>query len=1833
MCKKNKRLYLFIRVLLFLIPSLCFGKINFTIKKNSIDQSDYSNKKKVSFKQHSLNIYAKHKKNKTSNHQPLLTTSGGDNASIWSNSFNFAKSGNSEVDPRTGTLLVSVKAGMLLSNFGHGPDIDLEMNYNSMAQGNPDHLGRGWAWNLTHYNPKTHQLNTSEGKSFFLKQQSDGRWIPQYHKLKDVIIISKNGHLEITSANGLRDILDRDGYETRLEQQNGDGVNFSYVSRSHILKKITDDQCHSIKLTMKDNYLTVTSYDVQGQPENIYISLENNEIHNILFPKTTHQQITDNSGVVSLSYGSGYYNQGLLTAIHYFTGMEKKFVYDCKHAMKLPVIPNFHNSFQSFKPVCVVKQVRMIPGTNQPPMIVNYSYTAINGNDHDYLGYNSSLAVMPGLKSDILFEAPASYTYKTKEDNRNVSIIRTYNKYHLLIDSKTINDKNNQTLNETQSYFCRTDKTDGCANTSFDKLPVTYSLPLKIVTKSWTENLSAPAMTTVQRCYDDNGRIISKTDAYGRETDIAYCPQHGDDHCPAAPDGWPVSSLTEQTTIFPAPANNIPSLASVITTMDYHKENNINGKGHILVLYKKTVKSGSTQRTETREYYQDNNNPLTYGLLKQKKLTGKNLPTGSVKTIIHHYQYTLNKNGTEMLSGYTDVANHQPVLSSTIEKSLFFPKTLRIISADKKNIKTFMYDVHGRLITRTDAAGSPFETTTHYKYKLSANENSVVITNSAGMQKKIIFDGSGRTLATYIEKTDLQGHLHPGLWQQQTQIRYNAEGEVAENTCYTDNGEGKGIPVALTTRFDYDALGRLTKKYLPDGETEVTQYDNAHRCIVSYTQDRQNHRTAVTISRSNVMGKPTEQIVLPATSGMLPSVTTLCIHGDQQSGAKISMMTYDGFDRLISAKDPMGRSVQYHYDAFGHVTDTIDPLGNKLHDVYGLTGHVIQHIAMPTKGGQYQLASASFNAAGQKLWSAGEDGSKTTYRYNINGQLSDTYKPNRHHIHLNYNITGLPVTDSLDDHVLLQVSYDHITHQPLTVTDNTGVTTYHYRDDGLPESVTHKGINGYPNSAYAFAYDSYDRLISCTDMHNNKTIYTVDRLGRPTGKKYQKNSSNTTQIDQLTYDSFSRIIKKLYGSGVIRMITYDSWSQVRTIKDMINKKLLYASSFVYDADGNITSLQRSDDQNHKVTINYRYDNLNSLVAMNCKGYNMLCPHDTALSNNNLKSAPVIIQQHYNFTPLNRIANVTEKLIDTSSSQSGSLSKKMTYSYSNIKVPLRLTAVSTQWNNQQPETHSLVYDIAGNMTTDGEGNEINYNPFSQITHVVNKEGVTSSYDYDGEGKEVRVMSPGCTRWMIYQEKSLNGEIVTDIENNMHYIGYPAAEIKTTDNTITGWYESNYKGDIIGVLKQDKTSGLWTVQEHKVYSPYGMVWSYDKNNTTIPALQQTLKGFNGELTDSVTGWQFLGAGHRTYNPAQRYFVSEDPAGDGYAFGSNNPIMNSDPSGNTPEWLGKIFSFVNTVSSLGLNRVHNKFVRGIGRSLSWVAMGLNLGPTFAFGMACTIPATLACSSAVKPANSGLQTAAMVTGITYTGVLFAAAILSMGAGLFETAAAAGAVAMADVAAGAGEEIELDAISSCNIAVESNATAETSMNPALSDVSESSEELSTSDSTESLVQLTESYSEEDEIAEHPESPDQVKRAVFGCGAIDTTGNRECCHSALGVDTFDGDKMKLPLFNADPANIGEVIKVAETGIYDEILQEYSPGNYMQSAHILLKPGGKFYVISDYATTDDFIKLYHLKRGERIFFNLNVIDTPDEIKKIMKSFGSRVFDRTFMCLAVFEKRVV
>ena len=57
--------------------------------------------------------------------------------------------------------------------------------------------------------------------------------------------------------------------------------------------------------------------------------------------------------------------------------------------------------------------------------------------------------------------------------------------------------------------------------------------------------------------------------------------------------------------------------------------------------------------------------------------------------------------------------------------------------------------------------------------------------------------------------------------------------------------------------------------------------------VLSTTQKMQtSNRTAVTIGISSVTGKPVEQIILPATTGILPSVRVLCTEGDKQPRCK-----------------------------------------------------------------------------------------------------------------------------------------------------------------------------------------------------------------------------------------------------------------------------------------------------------------------------------------------------------------------------------------------------------------------------------------------------------------------------------------------------------------------------------------------------------------------------------------------------------------------------------------------------------------------------------------------------------------------------------------------------------------------------------------------------------------------------------------------------------------------------------------------------------------------------------------------------------------------------------
>ncbi|MCY4330478.1 MAG: hypothetical protein OXC48_10445, partial [Endozoicomonadaceae bacterium] len=1323
--KFKKRLFF---VLLFFITTIC-QPLSAVAKKET-------NKKKLTTQ---INRYFKYHNTDQKEHThhspvkyhklPLLNAMEQSSSSPWSNAFNFQKVAGTQIDPRTGIFTAYIKTGSLISNLDHGPNINLQVNYNSNSMADPDGLGRGWSWNLTHFNLVNNQLTTSQGQSFNLQKDNMGNWWPRYHKLKDIQITgSKRDYFTITYINGLRETLNHDGYEVRLEQQDGRGVTFSYIHGTHLLSAITDDLGRKIFLTRKDGYLTVTSYSSDGKPVNIRINSVDNELKAITLSGNGHQS---EQGIYMHYSTDGH----LLTQLIYPTGLTKSINYDCHQIMKIPL---FYSNQK--RALCVVTSQVVDPGMSQPKMVTRYAYGTTNNNDHNYLGFNAGLGVLPGTQGDILFETPAEYTYKTSEDNGLSKTVRTYNKYHLLIDTKLFSDKTAHLLAETHSFFCRTDQTNGCAQTSFADLPDTYTLSLKIETYTWGDNSGYPAINITQQAYDNHGRIIDKTDSYGRHQKIKYCPVQGDASCPVEPDGWSLNTLRESVTSYPsdsiAGAQALP-IKKIYSS--YKKEPNLNKNGYILVLDKQVSISGHQSDTTTRQYYNNPDDYATYGLLKNLTLTDKVQTNQKQDKLIREYHYIISADKTAKTSYSTfEYNSNQEQRSPSVTVSLFTNQTLQMADAAGKNITRYHYDNQGRLIQADSAVGTDLAVSKHYSYTISPQLNQVIVTNPNGLQQKIIFDGAGRKLKNFSELIDLHGKAEPGKWRLINNVTYNTNGKIAALHSYDYRKNSLNQPKQLTTTYDYTVTGRILRKHLPNGEVEVNGYYDPDRCMISYTLDKKGNHSAISVIYGNILDEPVRKILLPESKRLPLSSKQYCTADIRSSEAKITTVTYDAYGRKISSIDPEGKIVSVHYNDYGRVSEIVDPIGDKIHNVYNFIGKVVEKWVEPVKDHhQYLLFSAQYNSAGKLLWQAGEDGKRTIYTYNSNGKPVTITTPEGNIITYKYNVLGLPVSKWLNDKLLIQIHYNRFTTQPDKVTDNTGTTLWTYSDDGKVQQLVHHANNNESDDyKISWLYNKNRKVIVMTNSTGQKTKTAYDSFGRISSVSYQMNNGQEQLLSAPTYDGFSRIVAIKYGSGMERHIEYNNYGQQKNITDTLADKPLSTCQYQYDPDGDIITKIHKAGVDQQATRNYRYDKLDNLISVTCTGSAglPLCPRDTRFKGSGLDKAPIITRQDYTFNVLNRIAQVKEILTDAT--QQKTLNKLISYGYGDTHAPLRLQKITTQWNNQSPDVNYFSYDTAGNMTIDGAGDHMTYNAFDQIMHIITPDGKQSQYTYDGSEREVK-----------------------------------------------------------------------------------------------------------------------------------------------------------------------------------------------------------------------------------------------------------------------------------------------------------------------------------------------------------------------------------------------------------------------------------------------------------------------------------------------------------------
>ncbi len=1561
---------------LMILFSLCGSSFAIFAKLNSEKKADIQQKIMTEKKN---NIHHKTEK------KIPLKASGSEKSPLWSNAFNFQKSWGTQVDPRTGILMAYIKTGSMISNLGHGPNIDLEVNYSSSSLADPDGLGQGWSFNLTHFNPVNNQLSTSQGKVYNLQQKSNGEWWPQYHKLKDIHIGgNKSDGFVITYANGLREELNRDGYETRLEQQNGYGVHFSYIKGTHLLSEISDDQDHKIVLNRAANFLTITSYDSEGKPLNIDVESADGELQRIILPGYRRHKTYN----IHMNY-IGH----LLTAAVYPTGLKKSISYNCHDAMKAPPWSN-----NQPKSLCVVTRESVYPGANQPEIVTGYRYGDSSANEHNYLAFNSGLDIEPGSGQDILFETPASYTYKTIQDNGITQQIRIYNKYHLLIKAQIVSDTTNHLLSQVQNFFCRTDRDDGCAHTRFEDLPENYSLPLKTVVENWGDSSGLPAKEVTERTYDSRGRVTSIKDAYGRVKKISYCPAGGDESCPAEPSDWSLSTEVESVISYPSEqVSGASRLPKITENNSYRKEFNTNGHGYILVLAQKVIRSGDQKITTTNQYYNNLQNTFEYGLIKQVTVKTDASPTTISASASKDYYYILSADHkTKTVYNATEIGKNQFRRSPAVTTSMYTNQVLKVADAENNNISYYHYDGSGRIVQTDSGVGTAFMVSKHYQYIISPQRVELITVDANGLKQKILFNGMGKKLAIFNQAIADNGKMEAGQWMLVKRVSYDAYGRISSKHVYHYDAAGK-LSI-LTTTFEYDDMGRVYKVHSSDKETVVKIYDDPDRCAVSYKYDSHNNYSPISVVHGNVLEKPIEQMVLPANFNHHLSAKQLCEVSSKMPSAKVSFISYDGFGRVSVSTDTMGRKVSREYDDAGHIATTIDPAGDKINNIYNLTGQVVQEWALPVNShGQYLMASAQYDGAGELLWKAGEDGKKTQYTYTPDGQVATIITPSGHVISWKYNVIGLPVNKMIDGRQIAHLDYDPVMTVPVKRTDITGITTWSYSDDEKTQQLVHTGSNGYQNYQFKWQYNKNRKMVSVTDLSGNKIVTSYDIFGRIDSINYQTTTGEKKLLQAFGYDDFSRVVVLKYGSGMHRTIDYDNYGQKESVTDMLSGNLLSVWRYNYDKAGNIISLIHSDGNQQQATKYYQYDKLDNLISMTCSGSAglPLCPRDTSFYGAGLNQAPVITRQKYSFNALNRMTRIQETLLNPD--QQETLNKTIDYDYTDAKAPLRLQKMAITWNNKTPVTTDLSYDDAGNMLADGEGNKITYNALNQITSVTDPEGRQVHYFYDGSGREIREnSSTGESRNLFYMGKILAGERISNAQMEMHTISHLGVA-KAIDGMIHEYYEKNYKGDVTALLTKT-TSGVYSLSQQNVYSPYGMVW-HTHPTASLPWYLQTHTGFDSEQADPFTGWQFLGAGHRTYNPQQRYFVSEDPAGDGYAFGSNNPVMNSDPGGNMPKWLAPVMHALSYVGTLGMAAFHKKWANAIGvaamtaLTCATVVAGLiffQAGEPLIIASAGAVIAagSISTASAAVPSNKGLSIAGAVTG----AVMIAAAVATIG-------------------------------------------------------------------------------------------------------------------------------------------------------------------------------------------------------------------------------------------------
>jgi len=419
----------------------------------------------------------------------------------------------------------------------------------------------------------------------------------------------------------------------------------------------------------------------------------------------------------------------------------------------------------------------------------------------------------------------------------------------------------------------------------------------------------------------------------------------------------------------------------------------------------------------------------------------------------------------------------------------------------------------------------------------------------------VVYDPAGNP----VEILDAEGGL--------TRYEYNLASQLVRQvspvgriTAYTYNScgrldsvtEGAETAEAVTTRYSYDADGRLTERNLP-GMSEKITYDANSRVVsviggsggdVFYTYDACGRVRSI---RDAAWG--TRKFSYDA-AGQVTEVTN--------GLGGVTRYTYDEAGNVTKVTDPAGRITTYEYDVLGNMVKTTDPAGAITLYEYDAAGRVLRVVD-----------------AAQKVHAWGYDSSGVACAYSVDGneQLRVDRDNRTRSVTVTDYAAGIPADDR--DENLPWVSRYEL--------DRLGRITAVARSWGEFQSAT-------SNGAYelSYAYDADGYRTGFTSPYG-ALAYTRNAVGNISAIT----NTDTGEQSSLGYDAAGALIRAQV-ADTVRSWTYDGHGAItgysETAADADNSADVRVE-VIRDEAGRIVGVDSAAG-----LITYAYDGAGQLVS-------------------------------------------------------------------------------------------------------------------------------------------------------------------------------------------------------------------------------------------------------------------------------------------------------------------------------------------------------------------------------------------------------------------------------------------------------------------------------------------------------------------------------------------------------------------------------------------------------------------------------------------------------------